>query len=302
MSKARTIAAMLFALLWLSGGMGGAWAQTIPTRTPTPGAQPSATPGATPGGGGGDPGPLPTASPELEASPSPTAPRVTLAATPLGGFLPTAEPCGPDPTILSRSSTVNVRGGPGLAYPVVYQLRYLETRYIVARAADTPWWLIRLPDESEAWVANLAVVVHGDTSQVPLAPAPALSGMTPTAGAPWNPTPNPICTPRPTRTPTGTSTATPSGTPTAPPPSATPSPVPASPTPVPTASAMPMPPSATPPPTVPPTEPVPVATPTVAPLPVETPGQTASNLLLIGGLVLLFGGIVAYALRARRGR
>lgn len=197
-------------------------AQTVPTRTPTPSANPTATPGA---GGGG-----PTATPESgDGSPTATRGGPTLTptatsegggtvATPEGGYVPTADACSANPTLIADLSKVNVRSGPGLDYDPVGEILYLEVRPIIGRAADAAWWLVTMADGDEGWIADAVVSVQGYAAAVPIVETPLLpDGTTATPGAPWSPTPPPNCTPPPTATPT----ATPSATPTS---SATPSP------------------------------------------------------------------------------
>jgi hypothetical protein len=183
--------------------------QTIPTRTPTPGANPpTKTPAPKPTSSGGDDDPataVPTST--TQSSPTDTAtPPVTIAFTPVGGFVPTAESCSSQPTIKAQNST-NVRQGPGTNYPVVGQLVFLEVRFILGRAADAAWWLIQLDDGDTGWVADNIVTVQGYIGGVPIMPAPEINGNTPTPGTPWNPTPLPFCTVTPT------ATAVPSATP-----------------------------------------------------------------------------------------
>ena len=176
--------------------------QTIPTRTSTP---PPAT--ATPaGGGGGNPTNTPVATSGPAATPTSTLLPVNIAPTPVGGFLPTAVPCGASPTIETLGAT-NVRSGPGLEYAVIGDLVYLEVRYIVGRAETAEWWLIQFNEGQLGWVANDVVIVQGYTAIVPIVAAPPLNGVTPTPGAIWNPTPPPFCTVTPA--PTDTATAVP---------------------------------------------------------------------------------------------
>lgn len=181
--------------------------QTIPTRTPTPGPQPpTKTPAPKPtssDGGGDDPA---TAVPTSTNQPLPTntaPPLVTIAYTPVGGFVPTAEPCGDQPTIQAVNAT-NVRQGPGTNYPIIDKLVYLEVRFIVGRAADAAWWVIQLEDGTNGWVADSVVNVQGYIGGVPIVPAPEIGDQSPTAGAPWNPTPQPGCVIIPTATATAT--------------------------------------------------------------------------------------------------
>lgn len=178
--------------------------QTVPTRTPTP--LPTTPPTATqPGGGGGNPTATYTPAAAV-ATPTSTLLPVNIAPTPVGGFLPTAVPCGSSPTIQTLGAT-NVRSGPGLEYDVIGELVYLEVRYIVGRAETSQWWLIQFNNGQFGWVANDIVLVQGYTPIVPIVEAPPLNGSTPTPGALWNPTPFPLCTvtPVPSDTPTAVS-------------------------------------------------------------------------------------------------
>ncbi len=180
---------------------------TVVTRTPTP---PPAPPTATPDTDPGDPNPPPP--PDItDEPPQPTATStlvpVTLVATPVGGYLPTAVACGFPPTLQAQNNT-NVRTGPGTDYDIVGQLVYLETRIIIGRALDSEWWIIQFSNDEIGWVANNVVEVHGNTSGIPILPPPEINGETPTPGPLWNPTPNPECpiTPSPTPAPTATPT------------------------------------------------------------------------------------------------
>lgn len=183
--------------------------QTIPSRTPTPGPNPPTnTPAPKPtSSGGGEPATaVPTST--LPAQPTNTAtPPVTIAYTPVGGFVPTAESCGVPPTIKVQNPT-NVRQGPGIDYPVVGQLVFLEVRFILGRAADAAWWLVQL-DDNTGWVADNVVTIQGYIGGVPIVPAPAVDGQTPTPGTLWNPTPLPFCTVTPTATTVPTNTPSP---------------------------------------------------------------------------------------------
>ncbi len=180
---------------------------TIPTRTPTPGPTSPPPPTATPGqgGGGGNATAVPTSTIEATATAT-TAPTITATFIPVGEILPTAEGCGQPPTIQAQNP-INVRLGPGSDYEVVATLAYLDVRPIIGRAADAEWWLIQLENGVSGWVFDAVVVVHGYTGNVPIVPAPPINGQTPTPGALWEPTPNPVCTIAPTNTTTPTPTA-----------------------------------------------------------------------------------------------
>jgi hypothetical protein len=282
--------------------------QTWPSRTPTPEGGPTNTPlpGVTEpppppgGGGGGDDDSTATPEPTSDEQPEATATggATAIASTPIGGYLPTAEPCSMSPTIQTRGQ-VNVRQGPGIDYPTVGQLVYLEVRPISGRAAYTPWWLIQLASGDQGWVADQAITVQGYTGAVPLVEPPAIGGHTPTPGAPWNPTPNPICTPEPTPTPTETPMAT--RTTVAQPASVAVQSTPAAPTStaVPAATVTPFPPTATsiPATVAPAVQATPI--PTAAPLVAASDGGGIGSMMLYGGIGLLVIGLAAAALRLR---
>ena len=194
---------LLGSAVFVSPVWGADPSQTIPTRTPTP-VPPTATQS---GGGNNNPTATHTPAPN-QPTPTSTLLPVNIAPTPVGGFLPTAVPCGNSPTIQTLGAT-NVRSGPGLEYEVIGELVYLEVRYIVGRAETAEWWLIQFNNGQFGWVANDIVLVQGYTPIVPIVEAPALNGSTPTPGAAWNPTPIPFCTvtPPPTDTPIAAVTA-----------------------------------------------------------------------------------------------
>ncbi|WP_420644283.1 hypothetical protein [Candidatus Leptofilum sp.] len=202
------ILVLIVATMWGGSNLpivhGSNTSQTIPTRTPTP-----APPTSTPSGGGNNPTPTNTPSDNGGPTPTSTLLPVNIAPTPVGGFLPTAVPCGSSPTIQTLGVT-NVRSGPGVAYEKIGELVFLEVRYIVGRAETAAWWLIQFNNGDLGWVADSVVTVQGYTPIVPIVEAPPLAGGTPTPGASWNPTPPPFCTVTPP--PTSTATAVPTET------------------------------------------------------------------------------------------
>lgn len=214
------LALQLGLILLYSGyqrGRPSLFAQTIPTVTP-PGPAATATslpqPTATEGSGGTNPPPAATNTPQSGATVVPSPTSLLLAATPEGGFLPTALPCADSPTIQALN-TLNVRQGPGLDYPIIDQLVVLEVRPITGRSQYEQWWLIELASGDSGWVADAPALAQGYIGNVPIVPAPPLDGQTATPGVPWQPTPLPFCTFTPTATATTTSSATPTATPTA---------------------------------------------------------------------------------------
>lgn len=275
--------------------------QTWPTRTPTsPSSPPTDTPpdgqptSEPPGGGSGDG----TETPESGSGETTPA---ALAPTPLGGYLPTAEPCNLQPVVQSLGS-VNVREGPGIDYSPVGFLVYLEVRPIVGRAGEEAWWYIELVDGTFGWVSDQAVIVSGYTGLVEIMPAPAIDGNTPTPGSPWEPTPNPTCTPPPSPSPSPTTSEEvieqPSAVTTEEPtlPSISPSPeVSSTPSSIPTETET--------------TAPRPTAAPQETVTAVSTSSETGggdsepasigTSWLLVGGLGLIAAALVSFAIRRR---
>lgn len=276
-------------------------AQTIPTRTPTPGPQtPTPLPTTV----------VPTSPPGGNPPPGSTSTQIPTAVTPtlVSTLYPTAEPCSDQPTILAlNASFINVRTGPDTRYPVIESLVFREVRLIIGRDAVAPWWLIRLNAQQTGWVADEVVEVQGNTVNVPIVAAPLLNGATVTPGAPWQPTPPPLCATPPTATPTTTATPTASDAIVVAPleaaasnayPAATAEPttqtnvLSAAVTPTATATAITLPTSiaAVPPPTLPPTP---------ADSNVESADSDFSGLLLVGAALLLVAGTAVFLIKRR---
>lgn len=262
--------------------------QTIPTVTNTPLPQPTNTPSGGGNGGNNDPTPTNTPADESGSTPTSTLLPVSIAPTPVGGFLPTAVPCGGNPTIQTLDAT-NVRSGPGVEYDIIGGLVYLEVRFIVGRAETAEWWLIQFNNGELGWVADEVVDVQGYTAIVPIVEAPPLNGTTPAQGPVWNPTPPPFCTvtPPPTDTPTAVPTEPAAGaetvnTPEAPPTEPPPTEVRPSSTPIVQPTAVPINPTAT------------AIIPDGSP-----PEETSSNLglILLGAAGVLGAGIFLFTRR-----
>lgn len=162
----------------------------ITSNTPLP-ATPTAQPTFTP---------IPTATPFVAAV-APTAaplpldtPTPTVTLTPANptatatALLPTATATSAAPQVVA-ASTVNIRSGPGLAYPVIGALPPNTPAPLSGRTADQSWWQVQLPGNQTGWVAG-SVVEARNTAAVPITQAP--------------PPPEPTATPTPpppTRTP-----------------------------------------------------------------------------------------------------
>lgn len=136
-----------------------------PTETPTP--EPTATP---------------TETPQPTATPTET---------------PIAQPQA------STTSAINVRSGPGTAYPVVAQLQPGRPVDILGRNGDGTWWQVLLGSGDEGWVAASVVNVSGPMDDVAVA-----ANIPP---APVQPTPRPQPTVAPAAQPTQPPAPQPSG-------------------------------------------------------------------------------------------
>jgi PKD repeat protein len=130
--------------------------QNQPTETPTPTVEPTATLTTLLE-------PTATATPTSEISPTPTS-------TPV-----------PAQPMVTADSDLNVRGGPGLAYPILGLLRTGQTAPITGVSADGNWWQIIFPGvaDERAWVSTSYTTAQ-NTDNIPIVQAPPLPTATPT--------------------------------------------------------------------------------------------------------------------------
>jgi hypothetical protein len=139
--------------------------------------------------------PLPAAA-SVTVSPAPPSPTHTLTAVP--SWTPT-----PTPTALPPTSTpiplpgaivvigqLNVRTGPGTAYPVASRVAQGSILEVKGQAYDCRWLEVVTPQEKEGWVSGLETYVTRNLpcDQIPAAPIPPR----PTSAA--SPTPRPTPT------------------------------------------------------------------------------------------------------------
>ncbi len=125
-----------------------------PTLAPAPtAAPPAATPTSVPPSPTSAPSLTPTASPPTETPLPPTA-------------TPTSAP--QEPRVVADTD-VNLRGGPGKAYPVVAKLRAGQEVEILGRNASGDWWQLASPGVKQAWVAGTVVRVLGPIDTVTVA-------------------------------------------------------------------------------------------------------------------------------------
>ena len=133
----------------------------------------------------------PAAEVATPVSPTPEPPAVEL---------PTATPV-PNARV-QASNAMNVRSGPGTAYPIVGALRTGEQAEIVGKNPQGDWWQIALPGGQTGWVFGALVQTSGDLAAVAVAsnipappptptPAPEAPAAPPPAEAPAPPAPPP---------------------------------------------------------------------------------------------------------------
>ena len=144
----------------LAEALGARSAKLVAYLEPTPTAvPPTSVPSPVP------PSPTepPTAIPATEPPPAtPEPPTVT----------PTAEPQTPRAV---ADGDVNLRGGPGKAYPVAGKLLAGQEAEILGRNASGDWWQLAWPGGKQAWVAGTVVQILGPIDTVAVAkniPAP----------------------------------------------------------------------------------------------------------------------------------
>jgi hypothetical protein len=129
----------------------------------------------------------PVASP-TEVQPDPPTATLSFTAT-------------PSVPMVSVSVNTNCRTGPGTLYDRISALLIGQEAEVVARSADSAYWVIRNPGGSgTCWLWGFYATVEGPTGNLPVWAPPA------------TPTPEATLTPTPTLTPTVTLTHTPTVT------------------------------------------------------------------------------------------
>jgi hypothetical protein len=97
---------------------------------------------------------------------APAAPRATAAAT----VTPTA---APRPRVITRGDRINLRAGPGTAYPVVGSIGQGEALDIVGKNAELPtWWQVCCVASQRVWVLGSLIEAVGPLDAIPVVAAP----------------------------------------------------------------------------------------------------------------------------------
>lgn len=118
--------------------------------------------------------PTPTFTPlPPTATPTPLPPTDTPTATPEPTMVPTDTPV-PAPRVAADAQGLNVRSGPGTAYPVIDEMAAGASAEIIGRNADGSWWQVVLANGTQGWVKASLVSASGPLDGVEIAQAPAL--------------------------------------------------------------------------------------------------------------------------------
>lgn len=109
-------------------------------------------------------------------NPTPTATDVPATVAP-------AVPSGMDdrPTLIVLARTINLRGGPGVAYGTIAAIPERERLIILGRNAERTWFIVERGDGTRGWITSSAqyVQVEGDATGVPLVANPPTPTATP---------------------------------------------------------------------------------------------------------------------------
>lgn len=105
----------------------------------------------------------PAEAAQESAAPAEEAPPATATPEPL----PTATPV--PKAMLQASNALNVRSGPGTAYPVVGALNATEQAEIVGKNPQGDWWQVLMANGQTGWVFGALVQTSGDLAMVAVA-------------------------------------------------------------------------------------------------------------------------------------
>lgn len=131
-----------------------------------------------------------TAAAQVRQSPTPTPqPTAASAPAPVSSATPTPRPSPlpvptstpePEPVVRvdeSLTGRVNVRTGPGVAYPVIEQFEPGQEAVVTGQNEARDWWQIELEagdDASTGWIFGELVSLTGDEAAIPVVGAPPL--------------------------------------------------------------------------------------------------------------------------------
>lgn len=108
---------------------------------------------------------LPTTTPAATDTPEPSAVRASTEIPPTD--TPAPPSATPLPPIATTKIIVNVRAGPGAAFPLIGKLQRGVALPILGKSADSAWWQIAF-ESKLGWIAADFTDVRGGTSGVPV--------------------------------------------------------------------------------------------------------------------------------------
>jgi hypothetical protein len=141
---------LLAGLLWLAA------CQPSPTATPTAAPAPPNTAPSLPSA---------TSIPTATAEPTNTLPATATNVPPTQTSAPPT--ATPPPPLATTKIIVNVRAGPGAAFPIIGKLPRGTAKEILGKSADSQWWQVDF-DSKPGWIAADFTDVRGGTSGVPV--------------------------------------------------------------------------------------------------------------------------------------
>ena len=177
---------MLLVVSLLSAGCGGLATPLPPTVTRGPTATPATETATEPAPSPPTPTPKPTATSTPAVTVTPVSgPTATPTSAPTGTPSALATPTSAPPQAVVREGPLNVRTGPGTAYPRIGQLKEGTEVEITGRDEESTWWQIAFAagEEGRGWIGaeylhttqEIAVEVV-EAPPVPPTPVPGLRG------------------------------------------------------------------------------------------------------------------------------
>ncbi|HEY9151392.1 MAG TPA: SH3 domain-containing protein [Anaerolineales bacterium] len=130
---------------------------------------------------------------QVGQTPAPTSNVPTSASTPTSAFpasstltpSPTLSPTPGAPQLTPKSSVVNCRSGPDVAYASLDTINSGQTAVIAGKNENSTWWYVHDPNNSSVfcWVSASVSTVSGNLSNLPVIPAPTAIVTNVTVGA-----------------------------------------------------------------------------------------------------------------------
>lgn len=142
----------------------GSAAIALAPTTSTPAAPPTPAPAVDPAGAT-----APTTAPTttVDSGVAVTVSQAVSETAPAPAALPTATTISKP--MAQASNAMNLRGGPGTAYPVVGAINAGEQVEIIGKNPQADWWQVLLPNGLQGWAYGPLVQTVGDTAAIAVA-------------------------------------------------------------------------------------------------------------------------------------